>query len=281
MKIIKTVKEMQAEADKLRQQGIKIGFVPTMGYLHQGHLSLIKIAKENSDVVIVSIFVNPTQFGPNEDFEKYPRDFERDEKLAEEAGADIVFYPEVQEMYPENYSTYVTVEHLTEGLCGRSRPGHFRGVATVVAKLFLSVKPHTAIFGQKDAQQAAVIRRMVRDLNFDIEIITAPIVREKDGLAMSSRNKYLSPEERKEALALYDSLKLAENMVSKGERSAETIREMIKQRISQEPHARIDYVELVDTESLEPVDRVEGRVLAAVAVFIGKTRLIDNVVLEV
>ena len=272
---------MQAEADKLRHHGIKIGFVPTMGYLHQGHLSLIRTAKENSDVVVVSIFVNPVQFGPEEDFEKYPRDFEQDEKSAKDAGADIIFYPSVEEMYPEPYFTYVDVEKITDGLCGRSRPGHFRGVTTVVAKLFLCVKPHTAVFGQKDAQQAAVIRQMVRDLNFDIKIITAPIVREADGLAMSSRNKYLSHEERKEALALYDSLKLAENMVSNGEISAEIIRDAIERRISEEPHARIDYVELVNAESLEPVEIVIGRVLAAVAVFVGNTRLIDNVVLEV
>jgi len=281
MKIFKTVKEMQAEADKLRHHGIKIGFVPTMGYLHQGHLSLIRTAKENSDVVVVSIFVNPVQFGPEEDFEKYPRDFEQDEKSAKDAGADIIFYPSVEEMYPEPYFTYVDVEKITDGLCGRSRPGHFRGVTTVVAKLFLCVKPHTAVFGQKDAQQAAVIRQMVRDLNFDIKIITAPIVREADGLAMSSRNKYLSHEERKEALALYDSLKLAESMVSNGEISAEIIRDAIERRISEEPHARIDYVELVNAESLEPVEIVIGRVLAAVAVFVGNTRLIDNVVLEV
>ena len=281
MKVISTIKEMQAQADNLRRSGRKIGFVPTMGFLHEGHLSLIKKAGELSDTVVVSIFVNPTQFGPGEDFEKYPRDFERDEKLAEQAGADIIFYPSTEEMYPENYSTYVNVEDLTHGLCGRSRPGHFRGVTTVVTKLFMCVKPHIAVFGQKDAQQAAVIKRMVRDLNFDINIITAPIVRENDGLAMSSRNKYLSPEQRKEALALYDSLKIAEELIRNGELSPAVIIEKMKERITREPDAKIDYVELVDLETLEPVDRVKGRVLAAVAVFIGSTRLIDNTVLEV
>jgi len=281
MEVISTIKEMQTQADNLRRSGRKIGFVPTMGFLHEGHLSLIKKAGELSDTVVVSIFVNPTQFGPGEDFEKYPRDFERDEKLAEQAGADIIFYPSTEEMYPENYSTYVNVEGLTHGLCGRSRPGHFRGVTTVVTKLFMCVKPHIAVFGQKDAQQAAVIKRMVRDLNFDINIITAPIIRENDGLAMSSRNKYLSPEQRKEALALYDSLKIAEELIRNGELSPAVIIEKMKERITREPDAKIDYVELVDLETLEPVDRVKERVLAAVAVFIGSTRLIDNTVLEV
>jgi pantoate--beta-alanine ligase len=281
MEIVEDIEIMRGLAEKLRNKGKRIVFVPTMGYLHDGHLSLMKYGREIGDVLVISIFVNPTQFGPGEDFQQYPRNFERDGKLAQEVGVNIIFTISAEKMYPAGYQTYVEVQDVTKNLCGKSRPGHFRGVTTVVTKLFLCVKPHIAVFGQKDAQQAAVIRQMARDLNFDIKIITAPIVREEDGLAMSSRNKYLSPEERKEALALYDSLKLAENMVSKGEISAEIIRDTIERRISEEPHARIDYVELVDAESLEPVEIVVGRVLAAVAVFVGDTRLIDNVVLEV
>ena len=279
MKIITTVSEMQQQADDLRKQGRTIGFVPTMGYLHEGHLSLIRTARSHADTVVVSVFVNPTQFGPNEDFASYPRDIEGDEEKAEKAGADIVFYPEAEEMYGPGFSTSVQVEGLTNRLCGASRPGHFKGVTTVVSKLFLIVKPHLAVFGQKDAQQAAVIRQMVSDLNFDISIITAPIVREHDGLAMSSRNKYLSAQERKQALALHDALESARKMAEHGETKAAVLILHMQQRIEREPDARIDYIEIVDTGTLEPVSTVHIRALAAVAVYIGSTRLIDNCVL--
>ena len=281
MKIIKTVKEMQAEAEKLRQAGRVIGFVPTMGYLHEGHLSLVRIARERADVVIVSIFVNPTQFGPNEDLEKYPRDFERDERLAEEAGADIIFYPSEKEMYPAGYLTYVTVDEITKTLCGASRPTHFRGVITICAKLFHAVKPHLAVFGQKDAQQAVVIRRMVKDLDFDMEIVVGPIIREEDGLAISSRNSYLSPEEREEALSLHQSLKMAEEMVRKGERRTRDIVDKMRKLIEEKKRTQIDYIDVIRPETLKPLERIEDRALIAMAVFVGKTRLIDNTIVEV
>ena len=281
MKVIRTVKGMQAEAEKRRRAGQAIGFVPTMGYLHEGHLSLIRMARERADVVVVSIFVNPTQFGPDEDLARYPRDFARDERLAGEAGADIVFYPTEEEMYPDGYLTSVTVEEMTKTLCGASRPMHFRGVTTVCAKLFHAVKPHFAVFGQKDAQQAVVIRRMVRDLNFDMEIVVGPIVREADGLAMSSRNAYLSDEERQDARVLYESLRLAEAMVEKGERETAGIVEAVRNRIDAKAKTRIDYVSVVDPETLQPLDRIKDRALIALAVFVGKTRLIDNTVVDV
>jgi len=281
MKIIKTVKEMQAEAEKLRQAGRVIGFVPTMGYLHEGHLSLVRIARERADVVIVSIFVNPTQFGPNEDLEKYPRDFERDERLAEEAGADIIFYPSEKEMYPAGYLTYVTVDEITKTLCGASRPTHFRGVITICAKLFHAVKPHLAVFGQKDAQQAVVIRRMVKDLDFDMEIVVGPIIREEDGLAISSRNSYLSPEEREEALSLHQSLKMAEEMVRKGERRTRDIVDKMRKLIEEKKRTQIDYIDVIHPETLKPLEMIENRALIALAIFVGKTRLIDNTIVEV
>jgi pantoate--beta-alanine ligase len=280
MKIIKTVQEMQELADKLRSAGKSIGFVPTMGYLHPGHLSLVRIAKQQTDFVVVSIFVNPLQFGPAEDFDRYPRDFKRDEQLLEKEGANAIFYPELTEMYPSGFSTSVAVEKLTEQLCGKSRPGHFTGVTTVVAKLFNIVKPDKAIFGQKDAQQAFVIKRMVRDLNFDIEIVIAPTMREPDGLAMSSRNSYLSPEERKESAVLYQALQLAENLIRQGEKEAGTIIKEMEILIRSKPSARIDYVSIVDTENLQPVKKIEGEVLIALAVRFGKTRLIDNILLR-
>jgi pantoate--beta-alanine ligase len=280
MKIIETVKEMQKFSGELRLKKKRIGFVPTMGYLHSGHLSLVKIARENSDFVIMSIFVNPTQFGPDEDFEKYPRDLKRDEELAKNAGTDLIFYPLVKEMYPENYLTYVEVENLGKKLCGISRPIHFRGVTTVVSKLFNIVKPHIAVFGQKDAQQTLIIKKMVRDLNFDIKIIVAPIVRESDGLAMSSRNVYLSPSERKEALCLYESLQLAKNRIDSGEKKSEKIISEMRKIIKQKPSAKIDYVSMVDTETLEDKNEIKGETLIAVAVWIGKTRLIDNIIIN-
>ncbi|HBF69599.1 MAG TPA: pantoate--beta-alanine ligase, partial [Thermotoga sp.] len=224
MKIIETIEEMKKFSEEMREKKKTIGFVPTMGYLHEGHLSLVRRARDENDVVVVSIFVNPTQFGPNEDYERYPRDFERDRKLLEKENVDCIFHPSVEEMYPPDFSTYVEETKLSKNLCGRSRPGHFRGVCTVVTKLFNIVKPHRAYFGQKDAQQFRVLRRMVRDLNMDVEMIECPIVREPDGLAMSSRNVYLSPEERQQALSLYQSLKIAENLYLNGERDAEKIK---------------------------------------------------------
>ncbi|MFH1942130.1 MAG: pantoate--beta-alanine ligase [bacterium] len=281
MKVIRTVREMQAEAEKHRQVGRMIGFVPTMGYLHEGHLSLIRIARSRADVVVVSIFVNPTQFGPEEDLDKYPRDFRSDEKLAEEAGADIIFYPSEKEMYPYDFLTFVSVEEITDVLCGASRPGHFRGVATVCVKLFHAVKPHFAVFGQKDAQQVVVIRRMVKDLNFDVEIVTGPIVREVDGLAMSSRNAYLSKEERKDALSLNQSLKLAEEMVRNSERRVDVIVHAMKELIDGGKRTRIDYISVVYPETLRELDEIEDKALVALAVFVGKTRLIDNTIIDI
>jgi pantoate--beta-alanine ligase len=279
MKIIHTIKEMQIESDRMRAEGLKIGFVPTMGFLHEGHLSLIREAGRHSDRIVVSIYVNPTQFGPKEDFAAYPRDFERDRKLAEAEGTDIIFNPPDAEMYPAGHCTHVDVDGLTETLCGASRPGHFRGVTTVVAKLFAAVKPHIAVFGQKDAQQAAVIRRMTVDLNLDVEIVVAPIVREADGLAMSSRNAYLSGSERAEATVLRKSLLAAEEQFRKGEQDAQALVRSAKMMIESKPSARIDYVSIADPDTLQPVDRARSGGLMAVAVFIGKTRLIDNLIL--
>lgn len=281
MKIIGSVAAMQAESEALRHNGQSIGFVPTMGYLHEGHLSLLRIARQRADVTVMSIFVNPTQFGPNEDLERYPRNFERDERLARKEGCDILFYPTVEEMYPEPYRTYVTVEEITQVLCGKSRPTHFRGVTTIVAKLFNIVKPNFAVFGQKDAQQAIIIKQMVRDLNFDLEILTGPIVREPDGLAMSSRNVYLSAEERKDALKLYQSLTKAKKLIEGGERDAARIKKNIEHILRQGKSAKIDYIEIVDTSNLKSMEKIQGEVLIALAVFIGKTRLIDNIQLKV
>lgn len=274
---------MQKVADELRKEGKIIGVVPTMGYLHEGHLSLIRLAKEKSDIVITTIFVNPLQFAPHEDYDKYPRDFERDKKLVELVGCDIIFHPTVEEMYPENFLTYVEVEKLTKVLEGEFRPTHFRGVTTVVAKLFNITKPHVAVFGQKDAQQALIIKQMVRDLNFDIEIIVAPIVREPDGLAMSSRNVYLSESERKDATVLYESLKLAEKLIKEGERNAGAITSKMKELIKSKPSAKIDYIAIVEPETLEKVDELtDGKeYLIAIAVRIGNTRLIDNLLIKI
>ena len=264
-----------------KAEGKTIGFVPTMGYLHSGHLSLIKKSKSQNDVTVISIFVNPTQFGENEDLDQYPRDFERDCRLAQEAGADAVFFPTAGMMYPEGYKTYVEVVDITKRLCGVTRPTHFKGVTTVVTKLFHIVAPDRAYFGQKDAQQLLVIRRMVKDLNMDIEIVGCPIVRETDGLAMSSRNLYLSEEERTQATVLNQSLEMAEKMIDSGERDSNTVKKAIKAKIGTMDLARIDYVELVDTESLLPVQQITGEILIALAVYFGKTRLIDNRILEV
>ncbi|GAW27482.1 pantoate--beta-alanine ligase [Carboxydocella sp. ULO1] len=281
MEIITSVREMQALARKWRQGGKSIGFVPTMGYLHEGHLTLMRKARTENEITVASIFVNPLQFGVGEDYEEYPRDLERDAPLAEAAGVDYLFVPTVREMYPRGYQTFVEVTEVTRGLCGASRPGHFRGVTTVVMKLFNIVKPDRAYFGWKDAQQVQVIRRMVEDLNLDVEIIPVPIVREADGLALSSRNVYLEPEERKAALVLSRSLKRAEELVAQGERQPEVIKEQVKQMIEAEPLAQIDYVELVALPDLTPLEQLQGQALLALAVRIGKTRLIDNTVLEV
>ena len=269
---------MQEIAANLRAAGKRIAVVPTMGYLHAGHLSLVKIAKENADAVIVTIFVNPTQFGPNEDFSKYPRDIESDTKRAESAGTDYLFIPPTEEMYPKDYFTYVEVEQLTKVLEGGFRPTHFKGVTTVVAKLFNIVQPHVAVFGQKDAQQAVVIQRMVKDLNFPINIIVGPIVRESDGLAMSSRNVYLSPVEREESTVLVNSLKLAEKIIKGGERRAEVIIQEMKSAVSAAKSASIDYITITDPVTLQEVRHLpsHGQVLISMAVKIGKTRLIDN-----
>lgn len=278
--IIETVKELREYLAGQRAAGKTVGLVPTMGFLHEGHLSLIREAKAENDVVVVSDFVNPTQFGPNEDFESYPRNIERDTELALSAGADVIFYPSVSEMYPPESSTYVEVEgNITRVLCGASRPTHFRGVTTVVNKLFNIVEPDKAYFGQKDAQQVAVLTKMVKDLHMDIELIICPIVREPDGLAMSSRNTYLSAEERKQAVILNQALKKAKNAFANGEKDVVKLTEIITDKINEMPLAVIDYVSILDFPSLKPIITIEKDALGAVAVKFGKTRLIDNEIL--
>ena len=276
----KTVNAMRSLIGEWRKEGLTVGLVPTMGYLHEGHMSLINKAVEENDRVVVSIFVNPTQFGPGEDLESYPRDLERDVALCENAGTDIVFQPSVSEMYLDNFCTFVDVDVLTKGLCGKTRPTHSRGVCTVVSKLFNIVGPDRAYFGQKDAQQLAVIRRMVRDLNFNVQVVGCPIVREEDGLAKSSRNTYLNKEERAAAVVLHKGLTAAEELLESGEKDPEKIVKAVTDVIQQEPLAKIDYVELVNWDTLTPVYQVMGEVLVAVAVYIGKTRLIDNFILR-
>lgn len=280
MKSVDSISRMSTLAKMLKREGKSIGFVPTMGYLHDGHLSLVKVAKKHTDVVVMSVFVNPLQFGPKEDFERYPRDFKRDEQLASDAGVDVIFYPSVKDMYQDGYATFVTVERLTDGLCGASRPGHFRGVTTVVAKLFGIVRPDVAYFGQKDAQQAAVIKKMVLDLNMGVEIKVVPIVREKDGLAMSSRNTYLSETERMDALVLYQSLKKAESLVTGGETDASRIIKMMKEMIASKPAVKIEYVSIVDAKELVALETITKEALIAVAAHVGKTRLIDNIIVK-
>lgn len=280
MNIVKTISEVRNEVKNWRKQGLSVGLVPTMGYLHEGHKSLIDRACKENDKVVVSVFVNPTQFGPGEDLATYPRDIQRDAALCEDAGAALIFNPEPEEMYFDDFYTYVTMESLSDELCGKTRPIHFRGVCTVVSKLFHIVAPDRAYFGQKDAQQLAIIKRMVRDLNFDIEIVGCPIVREADGLAKSSRNTYLNPEERKAALVLSKAVGLGQELIQKGERNADVIVEKMKQLIKEEPLAKIDYVQAVDAISIQPVAEIKGTVLVAMAVYIGKTRLIDNFIYE-
>ncbi len=280
MQKVTTVSEMQRVADELRSKGQRIGLVPTMGALHEGHLSLIRQMAETVDVVVVSIFVNPTQFGPNEDFAKYPRDLDRDVQLCEEAGADIVFSPTVEEIYPKGYSTYVTEEFVAKPLEGATRPTHFRGVTTVVAKLFNIVRPHQAIFGQKDAQQVAVLAKMVEDLHFGVEIVVAATLREPEGLAMSSRNRYLSTTQRQEALAISQALKFATDMVEKGERRPDRLIAEATHILSQKRRVRVIYIAVVDRKTMEPMrEVVPGRSLMAIAAWVDETRLIDNVVL--
>lgn len=280
MIVLDKINELRDRVKGWKSQGLKVGFVPTMGYLHEGHESLIKRASEENDKVVVSIFVNPIQFGSKEDLSTYPRDLERDSKVCEGAGADIIFHPKSEEMYFEDFSTFVDMNGLTSGLCGKSRPTHFRGVCTVVTKLFNIVSPDRAYFGEKDAQQLAIIKRMVRDLNIDVEVIGCPIVREKDGLAKSSRNTYLSIEERSAATILSKALNIAREKIKDGERTSSNIISTIKEIIESEKLARIDYIEVVDSFSMEGVDTIEKSVLVAIAVFIGKTRLIDNFTYE-
>lgn len=279
MVTIQSPVEMQEWSRARIREGKRIGFVPTMGYLHEGHLSLMRIARQHADVIVVSIFVNPTQFGPREDFTRYPRDLDRDSRQCQGAGVDVIFAPEASSMYPEGYSVYVNEDALSNGLCGASRPGHFRGVMTVVAKLFNTVLPQVAVFGEKDAQQLRVIRRMVRDLNFPVAIVPGPTAREPDGLAMSSRNTFLKPDERRQAVCLSRSLNTAREMVAAGERDANAIIAAVRKEIECAALARIDYIELVDDETLNPVSRIDRPALLALAVYFSATRLIDNTVL--
>jgi pantoate--beta-alanine ligase len=279
VKVIPTVEKMQENSESLRGDGRRIACVPTMGYLHDGHLSLMRIAKKRADVLVVSVFVNPAQFGPEEDFETYPRNLERDLELCAKEDVDIVFTPKTGALYPDGFQSYVKLEHLPHHLCGLSRPVFFTGVATVVSKLFNIVRPHVAVFGEKDYQQLLVIRRMVQDLNFNTEIIGAPIVREKDGLAMSSRNAYLTSEQRPAALTLYRSLLQARKRVETGERDAARILEEARDLITAQPETDIDYLSICDPETLIDVERIDRPALMALAVKVGKTRLIDNTIL--
>ena len=279
MKIVGTVKEVREQVKEWKKQGLSVGFVPTMGYLHEGHNSLMDAARKGNDKVVVSIFVNPMQFGPTEDLATYPRDLDHDAALCESAGVDLIFHPEAEEMYEKDFCSFVDMTGLTEGLCGKTRPIHFRGVCTVVNKLFNIVTPDHAYFGQKDGQQLAVIKRMVRDLNMDIEIVGCPIVREEDGLAKSSRNTYLSHEERKAALILSKTVALGKEL-AKTEKDANKVVEAMKKNIETEPLAKIDYVEAVDALSMAPVEKLEGTCMLAMAVYIGKTRLIDNTLIN-
>ncbi len=281
MKIVKSIKEMQEISAALKKKGKIIGFVPTMGYLHEGHLSLIRLAKKKSDAVVVSIFVNPIQFGPKEDFKRYPRDLKRDTRLARKAGCDILFIPTQRQMYPERYYAYVIVEKLSDTLEGKFRMGHFKGVATVVAKLFNIVQPDLAFFGQKDAQQAVIIQKMVKDLNFNLKIIIGPTVREPSGLALSSRNSYLAEDEKKTAQVLFESLKKALNLIEQGERNSFKIMHEMEKMILSKPKTIIDYIAITDSQTLEPLEKLSGEVLISMAVFVGSTRLIDNLKLKV
>jgi pantoate--beta-alanine ligase len=276
MKVISTIKEMQTYSESLRLLGKKIAFVPTMGYFHEGHLALMREAKKMADCVVVSIYVNPTQFGPKEDLSKYPRDFDRDLKMAESVNADVIFFPPDIEMYPENFQTYVNVEKVTQNLCGISRPGHFRGVTTICLKLFNIVKPHFAIFGKKDFQQYTTIKQMVTDMNLDLQIVGQATVREKDGLAMSSRNVYLKENERQSALTLVGGIKLAQKLYDAGERKVAVIAGEVEKLIKSFDYTNIDYINICDTATLDDVDEIKTQAVIALAVKVGATRLIDN-----
>ncbi|MDD8019771.1 MAG: pantoate--beta-alanine ligase [Acidobacteriota bacterium] len=276
MEIVTTVTELREKIKNWKREEERIGFVPTMGYLHEGHLSLVREAKKRSAKTVVSIFVNPKQFGPAEDYQIYPRDFKRDADLLEKEGVDLIFCPSVEEMYPAGYKTYVQVEDLENKLCGHSRPGHFRGVCTVVLKLFNLIQPDEAYFGWKDAQQVIILKKMVGDLNLPVKIRPMPLIREKDGLALSSRNIYLNSQERQAALVLYRSLELAEKQIKDGEKQAAKIKQSMIDLISAEPLARIDYVEIVDVQTLDSLEKIDGDALIALAVYFGRTRLIDN-----
>lgn len=280
MKIVKTIKEVRETVKEWRKEGLSVGLVPTMGYLHEGHKSLIDNSVKDNDRTVVSVFVNPIQFGENEDLETYPRDMERDSALCDAAGADLIFNPEPSEMYPENFFAYTNMDVLTDGLCGAARPGHFRGVCTVVSKLFNIVAPDRAYFGQKDAQQLAVIKKMVRDMNFDLEVIGCPTVREADGLAKSSRNTYLNDDERAQAVILNKALRMAEAELAGGETDPARLRGKMKDMIETMPLAEIDYIEFVDWEILQPVEAIKKPLLLAIAVKFGNTRLIDNFIWE-
>lgn len=280
MEIIEDVCLMQKKANGLRASGKRVSLVPTMGFFHDGHLELMRVAKRSSDIVVVSIFVNPIQFGPSEDYNHYPRDIEGDEKKAKQVGVDILFIPSVQDMYPEGFQTKVCVEKLTRHLCGLFRPGHFDGVTTVVAKLFNIVKPHVAVFGEKDYQQLMVIKRMVKDLNMDVQIMSVPTFRESDGLAMSSRNAYLSAEERKSALCLKKSIDMAKAMVDRGITNALEIKKAIEKTIDSHSFTKIEYISICDPDTLEEIENIKNRALLAMAVYVGKARLIDNAILK-
>ena len=280
MKVVGTIKEVRELVKEWKKNGETVGFVPTMGYLHEGHGSLITKARENNDKVVVSIFVNPMQFGPTEDLDSYPRDLEKDSKFCESLGADLIFHPEPEEMYHDDFSSYVDMSVLTEELCGLSRPVHFRGVCTVVTKLFNIVQPDNAYFGQKDAQQLAIIKHMVQDLNMDINVVGCPIVREEDGLAKSSRNTYLSQEERKAVLILSKTVKLAKELIDAGEKDADVVVAKMKENIETEPMAKIDYVKAVNGLTMQQQKEIKAPMLIAMAVYIGKTRLIDNMILD-
>lgn len=276
MQIVSTIKDVKAVVKKWKEEGHTIGFVPTMGFLHEGHGSLITAAREANEKVVVSIFVNPMQFGPNEDFDSYPHDLERDSKICENLGVDLIFHPTPEEMYPQDFFTYVDMSVLTEELCGLNREGHFRGVCTVVNKLFNITQPDRAYFGEKDAQQLAIIKQMVKDLCMNVEVIDCPTVREEDGLAKSSRNTYLSPEDRGAALIVSDTISLGESLVKEGETNAEKLIAAMETHLKTEPKAKIEYVKVVDGETLQPTSTIRPGVLVAIAVHIGKTRLIDN-----
>lgn len=280
VRVVRHVRHMHRVADRMRKDGLRIGLVPTMGYLHEGHASLMRQIGRVTDRTVVSVFVNPAQFGPGEDFETYPRDFERDLAMVHSEGGDLVYAPSTAEMYPDGYATYLEVERLADHLCGASRPGHFRGVATVVTKLLTAVKPHVAIFGQKDAQQTGVVRRIVADLNLDVEILIAPTVREADGLAKSSRNRYMTPRHRRRATVLFRALQEGRDLVLEGEKRASAVIDAMRRRVTLSPGVAVDYIAAVDAEDFRPVEALGDRVLLAAAVRFGESRLIDNIVVE-